>query len=173
MTSTLETKMSLLKTMILAFGFTAIGAAGAINTDAMAHPNEAPTQQARQQRSSHPPIFRLASKLDLTEEQQSFLEEIKSELQAERETRREQRPEHTKLSEMIAAESIDADAMRDQVDQRINKQSAQAHQFTDWVIEFHGMLDADQRQQLSEMLENAETRNRRGRGQGQHPNRRR
>ncbi len=99
-------------------------------------------------------LERLAGELNLTEEQQGYLDEA---IQAIGERRQQRRSERGTCTREILASLEDGDldpaSIHEDIDARMAERQALAHEVADDLIAFVNSLDADQRAALAERME--------------------
>ncbi|MFT5681196.1 MAG: Spy/CpxP family protein refolding chaperone [Myxococcota bacterium] len=143
--------MSAIRNIFFAAGFATLGAFAAIGTQAVA--------------SGHrggpfgPNMARLADALDLTDDQQAMVDEMREDARAQMKGHREDREaSKAELKTLLSQETMDADVVHGMIDDHIAEMSGFAHDMADQFISLHATLDADQRAALIETVEEAAER---------------
>jgi len=159
-----------LRTAIFAFGFTALGATMGITAGAIAGP---------QRGGGAPGIMKFAhalGALELTEAQKGMLEALREEMRGEMKTARDGHSDEGKMvAEAIAnGEAVDREILHARIDEASAARTAMAHKVLDGVLDVYDTLDADQKKELGDMVnERKEHAEQRKENFGDHPRGRR
>lgn len=154
--------MSAIRNVLFALGFATLGAIATVGTQAAA--------------SGHrggpfgPGMARLADSLDLTDDQQAMVDEMREEARTQMQAHREDRESgKEEIKALLSQETMDAEVVHTMIDDRINEMSGFAHDMADKFIALHATLDEDQRTQLIETMDEVAERHseRRGRHGGE------
>ena len=139
--------MPAIRNIIFAIGGAALGAIATVGTQAIAGSPGGPFGTD---------VARFAQALDLSEDQESMVAEMReagrAHMQASRSGKQRDKQD---IQKMLSQESLDADVVHSMIDERIDEMASFAHDMADKFIALHATLDADQRATLIEKMEAA------------------
>ena len=142
--------MPAIRNLIFAIGSAALGAIAAIGTQAVAGSPGGPFGSD---------MARFAQSLELSEDQESMLAEMREAGRAHMQASRAGKQQYkSEIRDMLSQESLDADVVHSMIDERINEVASAAHDMADRFIALHATLDAAQRATLIEKMEAASER---------------
>lgn len=140
--------MTTIRNIILAAGFSALGALAAVGGQAVAG--------AHGGGPFGPDLARLAQALDLSDAQAEMVDEMRTQARAQmRDSRMSKQADQEDIKTMLSQEVLDAAVVHSMIDDRINEMSSFAHEMADEFIALHATLDADQRATLVEKMAEA------------------
>ncbi len=155
-----------LRTLVFGLGMATLGAVGATTVSALAEPGfERPPhgEHGPHMRGPRMPGQRFAmavARLDLTEDQQALLDELKDDTRAEMEALRESHEgEMDGLKEQLLGDgAVDRAALHAMLDQHAADRLAAAHGFLDKVLDIQATLTPEQKAELKAMSDKMEAR---------------
>ena len=151
--------MSALRNVLFAVGFMTVGAVASVGAQA--------TAGAYRAGPFGPGMVKFVASLDLNDQQQELVDEIKLDAREQMQAHREDRDGHkAEVKALLSQETIDADVVHDMIDTRVNDMSSMAHDMADKFITLHATLDDEQRatlvEKVDEVSERHEQRGQRG-----------
>lgn len=161
--------MTTIRTTLAAIGFMTLGAMGTASVTAMAE------RGGHGSRGSGHHFQMLLDGVELTESQEGLLEEMKSDMRAEREEHRSERGERGQtLVSLLESDTIDRQAMYDRIDEKLAERRELHIKRADFMMDFIETLDADQKAAMLDNLDELEARrDERREGAGEDDERRR
>jgi len=143
--------MPAIRNIIFAAGFATLGAFATVGTQAVAG--------AHGGGPFGPDLARFAQALDLSETQESMVDEMREDVRAQMKANRTgKQADKEDIKAMLSQETLDADVVHSMIDDRISEMASFSHEMADKFIALHATLDADQRATLVEKMAEAEER---------------
>ena len=152
---------SLSQTLLIA-AVIGLGAVGISSMDAEAAPRGPDAGQHEHssktsRRGGKAKMFvKAVQQLDLSPDQQSTVDKVKTEMKAERAARKEQRGERGERGERLEAlldGSLSEASVHASIDERAARKTARAHQDAEWIFEILDVLTPAQKRELKSVIE--------------------
>ena len=110
------------------------------------------------------PMMGALQELDLTEDQQDTLQQLREEArESHQEVREQMKANREAIQEQLRSDAPDAALLHDLVDEASALRTEMAHARIDRMLEVHATLDAEQREELFELLDEGRQRHHRRR----------
>lgn len=137
------------RSILFALGFTTLGATAGVTAGAVAGPHRGGPG------GSGMKFAHAMAGLDLTAEQQQMLTDLRTEVKAEMSAARDGRgDEMTAFAEAVSTGApLDRGALHARIDEAAAAKTALAHKVVDGLADVYDSLDAEQKAELSEMIQ--------------------